>query len=79
MYTAQIVSLIHRIIQSKQIFTRFEYLSQLKRVGLVGTKISQRLTKKGVFFTNFFDFDSLSLTLALQLKFVRSAQNYGEW
>ena len=29
-----------------------EYLSQLKRVGLVGTKISQRLTKKGVFFTN---------------------------
>ena len=55
----------HEFLWFWQLFTNFFYSSSFavilcELVGLLGTKISPILTKKGVFFTNFFDFDNFS-------------------
>ena len=48
----------------------------LELVGLLGTKISPRLTQKGVFFTNFFDFDSFSRISPIFHKFELTSDKF---
>ena len=62
-------------LRFSEIFEICEIFEIFELVGLLGTKISPRLTQKGVFFTNFFDFDSFSRISPIFHKFELKAIN----